>query len=588
MNISSQAKLALLFHSLILVNCLLPAYAETPGLPANVPSGSLPGKILDYNLQPGVQHTEQAPSTATPEAPEVENEEKTEGDNIDPSLKVKLFIKDIHVEGVTLLPEHQVNALVKPYEGHEGSFLSIRELADKLTELYRQKGYIASRVFIPPQSIREGVVTLQAMEGTVGEIKDEGGRFFRAHAVKDRVDLFVDQPFRLSDLRNSMVRINENPDVKVKATLKAGSKLGTTDVELSVTDHFPVHVTPFYDNLGRQSIGIQRGGLNFAHNNVTGFGDRSLASVNWTRRSFGVVNHYEMPLGKSGAKVGMDYGYSTLKLGGDFEDLDVRGTAKIYSPFISQEFYNSDSLRITGELPFDFVNLKTTILDDPFSEDRVRLFRPGLNIESYDRWGNTFIRNELGIGVNLFNATLGNTSLASRQGAGSKFFRYTGFLTRAQRLPFGTYGIFRAISQLSPDRLVSNEQMQVGGAFTVRGYREGLLIGDSGLVLSGEWRVPFFLFPKTWKIPKTSYVLRDNVQFVSFADYGSSWTNRPAPGVPRSEYILGVGMGLRAKLTKFIVGRVDFGFPLLRPDRVPGINPHNHPRLHFGLQSEIF
>lgn len=576
------------YASLCLAVSLVVSSAGLPVFAQSISPGSLPGKILDSNLQPGAQHLDPPSSAAPTENPVVTDEEKEAPPTVDPSLSRKIFVKEILVEDFTLLNASDVNALVKPYQNRETSFLEIKDLAEKLTALYRDKGYISSRVYIPPQSIQDGVVILKAAEGRVGKINVEGGRFFRAHAVKDRVDLFVDKPFRLSDLRNSMIRINENPDVKVKAVLKAGDTPGTTDVDLTVTDHFPLHVTPFYDNLGRRIIGVQRGGLNFAHNNVTGFGDRSLTSVNWTRRSFGVVNHYELPMGKSGAKLGMDYAYSTLKLGKEFESLDVKGTAKIYSPFISQEFYNSDTLRISGELPFDFVNLRTNILDSPFSEDRVRLFRPGLNIESYDKWGNTFIRNELGIGVNLFNATLGNNPLASRQGAGSKFFRYTGFLTRSQRLPLGTYGIFRAITQLSPDRLVSNEQMQVGGAFTVRGYREGILIGDNGLVLSAEWRAPFFLVPKTWKIPKTDYVLRDNIQLVSFADYGSSFTNRPAPGVGRSEYIMGIGMGLRAKLTRFVVGRVDFGWPLLTIDRQPGLNPHNNPRLHFGLQSEIF
>jgi hemolysin activation/secretion protein len=461
-------------------------------------------------------------------------------------------------------------------------------LAEKLTAMYREKGYISSRVYVPPQTIEDGVVKIQAAEGLVGEINQEGGRWFSARAVTNRINLTEGEPFRLDRLKTSMIRINDNPDMQVKATLKAGEQEGTTDVELDVTDRFPLHVTPFYDNLGRRLIGEQRGGLNVAHNNVTGFGDRNLTSLNWSRRSFGVVNHYEMPLGKSGTKIGFDYGYSTLTLGGDFKELDVRGTAKVYSPFISHEFYTSDTLRISADLPFDFVNLKTTILGEDFNEDRLRVLRPSFTMESYDRWGNTFFRNEFGVGVNLFNATLGNTNSVSRQGAGSKFFRYTGFLTRTQKLPLGTYGVFRAITQLSPDRLVSNEQLQVGGAFTVRGYREGLLIGDSGLVLSGEWRVPFFVVPKSWKIPMTDYSLRENLQFVSFTDFGSSWTNRPAPGLGGSEYIMGVGMGIRARLTRFVVGRVDFAWPLLRPDRQPGVNPHNHPRLHFGLQSELF
>jgi hemolysin activation/secretion protein len=380
-----------------------------------------------------------------------------------------------------------------------------------------------------------------------------------------------------------MFRVNDNPDVKVKATLRAGTQPGTTDVDLSVTERFPIHLSGFYDNLGRRLIGTQRGGLMVANNNFTGIGDRTLTVLSWTGRSFGVTNHYEIPLGKSATKIGFDYAHSRLKLGKEFEELKVRGRATIYTPYISHEFYTSDNLRVSADLPFDFVNLRTTILGEDFTEDRLRVLRPSFTMEQFDRYGSTYFRNEFGIGLNIFSATTGNESEASRAGAGSKFFRYTGFLTRTQRLPLGTYGVFRAITQLSPDRLVSNEQLQIGGAFTVRGYKEGRLIGDNGLVLSSEWRIPAFVFPKTWKIPNTSYVLRDNIQAVTFADFGASWTNRPAPGIGASDYIFGIGVGVRARLTRFMVARVDMGIPLLRqwPD-------NNRPRLHFGLQSELF
>jgi hemolysin activation/secretion protein len=130
--------------------------------------------------------------------------------------------------------------------------------------------------------------------------------------------------------------------------------------------------------------------------------------------------------------------------------------------------------------------------------------------------------------------------------------------------------------------LVSAEQFQAGGAFTVRGYREGQVVGDSGIVLSGEWRVPAFIIPKTWKIPHTEYILRDNVQFVSFVDYGGINVNRPAAGVNRNDNLLGVGIGLRAKLTRFVTGRLDLAFPLFSQ------LDDNAARLHFGIESNIF
>lgn len=549
---------------------------------------SLPGQILDYNKQPGNPGTN--PEDTAPALPPQPTPTKVEdtfspGPEIEttaPELK-SVFIKSIHVEGVTLLDPKEVSKLTTPYENTEKKLQDIKGLADKLTALYRQKGYITSRVIVPPQTIKDGVITLQGTEGKVGHITIDGGKYFTARAVTNRINLEEGNPFRLEPLKASLQQINTNPDIVVKATLKSGTEAGKTDVELHVTDQFPVHLTPFYDNLGRRFIGTQRGGFTVTNNNFSGFGDKTSTSLNWSRRSFGVVNHYELPLGRtSRTRIGFDYAYSSLRLGKELLPLHIKGRATLYTPFISHDIFTSERYKVSVDLPFDFVNLRTNILGEEFSRDRLRVLRPAINFQEFDRTGTTYFRNEFGVGMNILGATTGHEASASRAGAGSKFFRWTAFLTRTQKLPLGTYGILRLISQLSPDRLVSNEQLQVGGAFTIRGYKEGRVIGDNGLIVSGEWRAPAVFFPKGLKIPMTGYELRKNVQMVSFTDFGGSWTNRPTPGIGKSEYLLGVGVGLRARLTRFLTGRVDIGTPLLRqaPDNC-------RPRLHFGLQSDI-
>jgi hemolysin activation/secretion protein len=147
-------------------------------------------------------------------------------------------------------------------------------------------------------------------------------------------------------------------------------------------------------------------------------------------------------------------------------------------------------------------------------------------------------------------------------------------------MPFGTYAIFRSAAQLTPQMLLPAQQYQLGGTYTVRGYKEGQFVGDAGYLFSAEWRTPFVLFPKTWTIPKTDYKLRDNIQLVSFADFGGSFTNSPAPGIHSRDYALGTGVGIRANLTRHIAGRVDLGVPLKGDSR--------SPRVHFGLETRLF
>ncbi|MEZ4573613.1 MAG: ShlB/FhaC/HecB family hemolysin secretion/activation protein [Vampirovibrionales bacterium] len=62
-------------------------------------------------------------------------------------------------------------------------------------------------------------------------------------------------------------------------------------------------------------------------------------------------------------------------------------------------------------------------------------------------------------------------------------------------------GHFQGFGSIHPDSLVGAEPVQAGGAFTVRGYKEGTLIADKGMVSSVEARVPLQGVSQGWKPP---------------------------------------------------------------------------------------
>jgi hemolysin activation/secretion protein len=579
----------------------------------NVPdtvNQSLPGLIYQQNVSPEALHTvpSQPKLKAAPE-PEIDRSDMN-GESADPSLSQKFFVRTIEVQGEKHLPDNQVQGLLHQYEGRQVSFLELRELTEKLTDLYRQAGYVTSLVYIGPQKIENGHIVLKASEGILGRAVFENGKYFKSRAIMPRVAMTDGKAFQLNDLRRSLRRINENPDIKVRATLSPGELPEQTNVELEATEeHMPFHLTPFMDNMGRNAVGTMRFGLTSTHNNLLGFGDQAFNTVVWSRYSFGTITHYGIPVGKHGTTLNFNNAYSTLTVNPKmFHNQDngrFGGTAKIYSPSISQELVNRDNMKLSADVAFDFMNVVSYWKDRPhaddhhvLSNDRLRVLRPGINFDAFDRYGRTMMRHEFGIGLDLFNATLntpdwqasGHKAGSSRKGAGSQFFRYTANITRLQKMPFGTYAILRASTQLTPNMLVSAQQYQLGGAYTVRGYHQGTFIGDNAYFFSGEWRVPFFFLPKSWHIPKTDYKLRDNLQLVSFLDYGATFTHAPAAGVNRRNYALGTGVGIRANLTKYLAGRLDLGIPLMW-DRGQSISPPYYsqaPRVHFGLESRLF
>ena len=566
----------------------LPSYAQLN------PASSAPGAIIQHDTQPWSlpgdqsqnlpQPPNQAPMPSAPSNLKPIEIDPFKDKHLAPNDKLKLFIKHIRLFDNTLLKRDDVEEIVAPYEDRELNFTDMQSIADKLTELYQQEGYINSEVYIPVQDFANQTLKLTALEAKVEEIAYKPARWFPKRGILPRIALKEGEPVNVNALSQSIRYINENPDLTLQARLRKGDKPGTSDILLQGASRFPIHMTPFMDNLGRQSIGKQRFGSTITDNNLLGFGDVSTSVLSFTSSSFGLVEQYTVPIGTHGTRLGMNYAYSNVKLGGSIAPLDIHSHSHIFTPLLSQPLWKSDRGGLISTLGFDFKNLTTDIFGTQLlHRDRLRVFRPSLEGYLNDRWGRTFANQEFGIGLDILGGSIGNTDLASRAGAGTKFFSMSGGLTRIQRLPWGTTGVLRGRYQYSPNRLLSAEQFQIGGAYTVRGYTEGRQLGDSGYLGNAEWYVPALMLPKRFHLPFMKQPLRQSLQFVGFTDFGESTVNNPVSGQKGHNVMLGCGFGLRVQLNRLLVGRLDVAFPMIRQD-----SDELRPRLHFGLQSTLF
>lgn len=554
---------------------------------------AVPGAILQYNTQPWSLPGEQKPGMTQPpanEIPEREPEKPVDPVQIEdsqtpmkPDDQLEVLIQAIRVDGNSLLPPSQIEKIIAPYQNRTLRFSDMEAVAEKITALYIKAGYINSQAYIPVQDFANHSLRIRIIETKINEILYEPARWFPPRSVLPRIAAKPGEPLNIKPLARSIRLINENPDLTLQARLIKGKVPETTDILLQGQSRFPVHMTPFMDNLGRSSIGNLRLGITGNHNNLLGFGDTNTSVVSFTKRSFGVVNQYTFPIGPYGTRLGMNFAYSNVTLGGSLKPLDIHSRSQIFTPLLMQTIWKNDRAGLNATLGFDFKNLNTDLLNEPFHRDRLRVLRPSLDGYVNDRWGRTYLNQEVGIGLNILGGSTGNTALASKAGSGTRFLTLSGGVTRVQKLPFGTTGVLRGRYQYSPDRLISAEQFQVGGAYTVRGYVEGRQLGDSGYVFNAEWYVPTFFFPKRLKVTFLHQPVREALHLVAFSDFAQSMTNRPVSGEVRRSTLLSCGIGLRLQINRLLVGRLDAGFPLWRQD-----NEELRPRLHFGLQSTLF
>ena len=178
----------------ILVN-LLPAKAIVP-TPSDIPVNVTPGAVnqSEQNRLENQTRFKQRPTekenTYKEEKPEEPVVEETKPD------ENKIFVKEIIVDDSTIISEAMLKKLVSGYEEREVTFQELQELSTEITNLYKEKGFVTSRVYIPPQKIKDGLVHLQATEGIIKPITLEEGRYFKSRAIFPR--LRIDQYDKLN------------------------------------------------------------------------------------------------------------------------------------------------------------------------------------------------------------------------------------------------------------------------------------------------------------------------------------------------------------------------------------------------------
>lgn len=554
-----------------MLSSLLAIGAGTPGFAQVLPPQANPGAVVAPTIDPIPQQTriedpllkeQETPSLNVPVQPNIVQ--------VDSDL---FQVNRIDVEGNTIISNDEIRRLVAPYEGRQLSAEDLATIVARINEEYRSKGYLTSLAFIPPQDLERGAVTVKVLEGMVGDMEIQGNKYFRAGVIEKRIAVKPGEPLNIPELEKELIRINRQQPFKLKATLSPGEATGETKLHFDVQEQQPFQIALSGDNMGRPYIGMYRGGVEVTHRNVTGHGDRF--NARWVGASGTQLASasYTYPLNSWGTEVSALFGFSHVDVDLDVENQpEIVGNGYNYGLLLSQPLDRERTF--VADLGLNARRVSSYFDGDNTNTDDIRSATLGLNFNKYDRYGRSFAR-------------VSSTLAPEWLGANTSFVKFESFVTRVTRLPKNNSLILRAYSQWTPDALPPVEQFQLGGFNSVRGYTEGLLLGDRGFNVSAEWRFP---------IPGLTHVspwLGQRVQGALFADYGKTWLDKNnryfIAGVSNTDKrrsLASAGVGLRAHLTDYMQGYLDVAFGLLDRDDV---EPKGQPvaRLHFGVRSEL-
>ncbi|MFA6350425.1 MAG: ShlB/FhaC/HecB family hemolysin secretion/activation protein [Candidatus Omnitrophota bacterium] len=476
----------------------------------------------------------------------------------------KITPKKIEVTGVSLIPMKDIEPIVKPLENKEITIQDLQKAADKITDIYRQRGYITSRAYLPPQKISEGLVEVRVLEGAMGDVEIRGNRYFRTNLLRNKISLKKGEAFNYNKLRKDLIKINEAPDRFCKTVLAPGKVPGTTDLTLEVKDNLPIHVGFDWDNFGSRYINKNRYSARFTHNNLLGFDDKLTFQYQLAEAgSYYLKNvRYLAPVGR-GLEVG-GYAYmSKVKLGKEYKETDVRGKSQLYGAFANRSLIDGENFDMNLNLGFDYKNVVNYQSGAVTSHDRLRVAKAGFDMDLSDKLGRTILTYELDCGIpDIMGGLAAKDINASRTGAGGKFVKNGINLLRLHKMPFSSTLLWKNQIQISPYNLPSTEQIQLGGITNVRGYPSAEAVGDQGYTMTFEWSCPVYGIPKNFIVPFTKTKMYDALRIVTFYDWGNVHLRTPATSEEKNKTLRSIGCGMRFNLPKSLSMRVEVAWPL--------------------------
>jgi len=487
------------------------------------------------------------------------------------------LVRQIRVQGVTLLTPEEMKDLAAPYVGREETLEQLGKLVESITEAYRKRGYLTTEAYIPPQDIQNGEMTIGVQEGYVGQISIEGSRFYNPRLIRRSIRLKPSKLLNFRTLERDLNQLNRfNDGFKVKAFLSAGDQPGQTHIRIRVAEKQPFQVSGTYDNQGRPFIGWYRGGVEFRDDSLTTLGDRLYGRWIGAQGTQVAMGSYTLPLNRFGTELSTSFAYSRVHVMLPVEQPPLI-IGKAYNTTVTLSQPLGRERRWTADVGLNFQQVSSYFDGDKTSYVDIRALQHGLTYSRYDRLGRTYARAQ-----NTFAFHMGgNNSTVS-------FWKVEGLFNRLVTLPKGNLLILKAYTQMTPDALPASEQFQIGGENTVRGYTEGLLIGDRGVNLGVEDRFPI---PGLKKI---SPWLGSRIQGVIFYDFGKVWLDHSnvnfVSGVSDTSqrtFLQSVGFGCRAQLTRFLQGFIDVGFGLNNRKDVEPERRQPTARVHFGIRTDL-
>ncbi|MEL7311209.1 MAG: POTRA domain-containing protein [Pseudomonadota bacterium] len=483
---------------------------------------------------------------------------------------------EIRVGGNSVLDARTIERAVYPFLGPARSVEDMQAAREAVAQAYREAGYNTALVSLPEQTVEQGIVRITVVEGVLGRARVYDADYVSGRDVLQEMEsLEPGRPIEFGALQDDLAAVNRrSPDRSVTPVIRAGRNPGEIDLDLRVEDKLPLHASFDVNDRFTVDTAELRASASLSYDNL--FQEFHSLSLQYTtapeRQEDSEVwaLTYLWRFRESPAVLAL-YAVDTSSDVFAAGDLNVLGDARIYGFRYVRPMQSGTSLFHSFTLGADNKDFNEVIgdtLETPIHYTHlVANYNFGWNFERY--------RSSYDFGLGLGVRALGNDvqEFEDKRFNAKPNYYYLRLGTEQLIRAWKGMGLYARIGgQLSPEPLIANEQIAVGGATTVRGYLEAERLADYGGFGSLEIRSPN-VGPRVG-----SWI--DNLYFLAFYDAATLGINQALPGQPSRFDLSSTGIGLRFMTKHGVLAAVDYAHPLQDSTNVQA----GDERFHFQLK----
>lgn len=458
--------------------------------------------------------------------------------------------------------------LIRQQRGKRGVTLGqIETVANKITAFYREKGFILAKAYIPQQKVRDGVVNLTLLLGTLGEVAVNGNALYDAPTLQSVFDGLLTKPVTNKMVEENLFIINDYPGISVSGYFEPGYQVGDTRLNINVKNESRYNASIRVDNHGTDESGLYRLYANAQINNILGNADYLQLGVLQTtspRNTTYYQLNYETNFFSPRFRLTLDASQNDFVVDqSQFANINLRGVVDVLG--LSLRYISEHSRTENSNYVFRYETIKSDLqignlpdignaLDEELTQYSLKYNFDFLQ-DANKRLHQGSIKYTYGnfdFGVNLgqdeqYNILAADYTLLS--------FVKVPFTESNSRL------IIRSHAQYSGTNLSSIVRFSLAGPTRSRAFSPSLFTADDAIYLGTDW---VFNSPDIFDFDIGSVNFKKFVKPFIFLDYsyGKQYSivdgERGATG-----QIADIGFGLQFSHGYTFSGNLQFGFPVI-------------------------